>query len=176
MTNQSNIEYYLLSYAWYEDYSPTILKGPKVDNWEQYCNSKLNEAVSRLLEKYKGDWEETLKYQHKIGEAMLNETLYWSPEQHEEFNAKYLNLRDIGTNDIVYSLLGVLVDEGYEIVKPQETTYFGSTMISVKTDMDEKMQENIRGDLIDKILHIHKVYMGIHEIDWETNSDVQEYF
>lgn len=45
--------YYLVSYSWYEDYEPTLLHGPKVKDWEKFCDDLMPEAVERTLQKTK---------------------------------------------------------------------------------------------------------------------------
>lgn len=40
---------YLLSYSWYEDYSPRFLEGPVVWDWSDYCDSLLPDAINRAL-------------------------------------------------------------------------------------------------------------------------------
>ena len=38
---------YRVSYSWYEEYNPTIVSGPKVDDWETYCKRLVPEACIR---------------------------------------------------------------------------------------------------------------------------------
>ena len=49
-------EIYFLSYAWYEEYSPILLRGPKVENWESYCNSLLPAAAELAVEQANDTW------------------------------------------------------------------------------------------------------------------------
>ncbi len=42
---------YYLSYADYEDYRPYLLEGPEVPNWEEYCDSILQEAAELAVQK-----------------------------------------------------------------------------------------------------------------------------
>lgn len=40
---------YLVSYSWYETYSPTILEGPEVPDWKAYCLRFLDIAAQRAV-------------------------------------------------------------------------------------------------------------------------------
>ena len=40
---------YRLSYSWYEEYSPRLFCGPKIDCWENYCDSLLPEAIDLAI-------------------------------------------------------------------------------------------------------------------------------
>ena len=42
-------ELYRLSYSWYEEYSPRLFCGPKIDCWENYCDSLLPEAIDLAI-------------------------------------------------------------------------------------------------------------------------------
>ena len=40
---------YTLSYSWYEEYSPNLLRGPAVEDWDAFCDSLLPDAVELAL-------------------------------------------------------------------------------------------------------------------------------
>ena len=44
-------EVYIISYAWYEDYVPKIVVGPKHCNWDDYCKSLTDEGAERAMKK-----------------------------------------------------------------------------------------------------------------------------
>jgi hypothetical protein len=47
---------YVVSYSWYEDYDPTIIRGPVVDDWEAFCRELLPQAAERAMSEVGGDW------------------------------------------------------------------------------------------------------------------------
>ena len=53
---------YIVSYSWYEEYSPTILEGPTVGDWKSYCDALIPQAALIAIEKQK-----TNKYPSWIG-------------------------------------------------------------------------------------------------------------
>ena len=71
---------YILSYSWHDSYSPIILDGPKVDDWDKYCRSFLDEAIDRALDSAEGwvGWPEIVESLSNIlcdhGYTKLNPT------------------------------------------------------------------------------------------------------
>ncbi len=155
---------YIVSYSWYEEYSPTIVCGPKVADWKSYCNSLLDRAVLRLLEKYTEGWAE--RY------AEWNKTYWENIESVDDINANAF-VSTMGVNDIVESLLEILQEEGYTIESLPEADYFGSCVIKKsdeKWDINPDMKNNINPALLDKMVEINTT---IHDITYSTdNSDV----
>lgn len=49
--------FYLIRHSWYEEDYQYFFFGPKVDNWEELCDSILNEAVDKAIECRKEDEE-----------------------------------------------------------------------------------------------------------------------
>ena len=47
---------YLVSYSWYEDYSPVIVEGDEVEDWQAFCNSLIEIAGNRLVDKKSSGW------------------------------------------------------------------------------------------------------------------------
>ena len=47
---------YGISHSWYEEYSPILLEGPEVPDWDEYCRSLLPEAISVGLDKDDAYW------------------------------------------------------------------------------------------------------------------------
>lgn len=58
---------YLISYSWYEDYSPTLVEGPQVSDWKAFCDDILPLAARLAL------WIEPESYVgwRSIKEAMV---------------------------------------------------------------------------------------------------------
>lgn len=100
----SGATYYILSYSHYEDYCPTVLWGPRVENFQAYCDSLLPEAVELTLNK-----KETLE----DGSPWIT----W-----------------IGWDTIEEALLEILKMKGYEIVELEEANYWGSGIIKYEDE------------------------------------------
>lgn len=75
---------YLVSMSDYDSYMPTLVDGPEVSDFNEYCNSLLDEA------------------------AIL------------AFNKKEKNGTWISGDDVIKSLIDILVSKGYKVIKPDE--------------------------------------------------------
>lgn len=42
-------EIYLVSMSWYEEYDPTIVVGPKVENWHAFCSGIVQGSAKKCL-------------------------------------------------------------------------------------------------------------------------------
>jgi hypothetical protein len=96
---------YVVSYSWYEEYSPIIVSGPEQKNWTEYCDSLLPEAIELALKDN-------------------NEVVYNKEKDKFEIFRRW-----IGWSDIVDSLVKVLETKGYTKVKLEEANYWGSNII-----------------------------------------------
>ena len=47
---------YLVSYSWHEEYDPTLVEGPAVDDWKGFCDSLLPKAAKRALAAEDASW------------------------------------------------------------------------------------------------------------------------
>jgi hypothetical protein len=54
MYNESN-GIYIVSTSWFEGYSPTIVQGPKVQNWTDFCMQLIQIAAKKCLESKKSE-------------------------------------------------------------------------------------------------------------------------
>lgn len=41
--------HYIVSYSWWEEYSPVVVFGPAVEDWEKFCDSLLPQAIDLAL-------------------------------------------------------------------------------------------------------------------------------
>ena len=62
--------YYVVSYSHWEEYAPKILRGPAVENWQEFCQNLIPLAALRSLEK-----EENKKYPSWVGWDSIIESL-----------------------------------------------------------------------------------------------------
>ena len=43
-------ETYIVSNSWWEEYSPILVRGPKVDDWKEFCFEVLQKAAKKCLQ------------------------------------------------------------------------------------------------------------------------------
>jgi len=95
---------YIVSYAWHEDYCPTIVEGPEQTDWEAYCRSLLDEAAKLAIEgKGHHPWLEPR-------EGFIDGT--W-----------------IGVGEVQENLVSVLEENGYKRVELPEFELWGPCIL-----------------------------------------------
>ena len=47
---------YLISYSWYEEYSPVLMEGAEVGDWKSFCDNLVELAANRVVDKKPASW------------------------------------------------------------------------------------------------------------------------
>jgi len=138
------MEYYIVSSFDPECYNPTILKGQKVENWEEYCNSLMPEAIKLAIKKYsKGN---------KDFDGAIN----------------HLSLR-ITEERMSEAMIEVLKKKGYELVKFQEKSFGWRGDFF---DINEIELHNLRAELENNESYIER--KNDYELKKDTIDYLQE--